>query len=106
MNLCWLSYDLGVKGDYDGLYSWLDSHNAKECGDGLACFDYTIDGSFPTKLTKELKQAIDIGKRDRIYIIWRKQEGGVKGMFIFGTRKSAPWTGYAGGKCQSPEEEG
>ena len=29
----WISYDLGVRGDYEGLYAWLDSHGAKECGD-------------------------------------------------------------------------
>ena len=28
----WISYDLGVRGDYENLYSWLDTHGAKECG--------------------------------------------------------------------------
>ena len=41
----WLSYDLGIRGDYESLYAWLDQHNAKECGDSLAFFkfDYTHD---------------------------------------------------------------
>ena len=25
----WISYDLGVRGDYEGLYAWLDAHDAK-----------------------------------------------------------------------------
>jgi hypothetical protein len=32
----WMSYDLGVKGDYEGLYAWLDDHEAKECGNSVA----------------------------------------------------------------------
>jgi len=27
----WISYDLGLQGDYPGLYRWLDLHKAKEC---------------------------------------------------------------------------
>lgn len=104
MSLCWLSYDLGVKGDYEGLYSWLDSHNAKECGDGLACIEYTIGVNFPATLVREMKRVIEISKRDRVYIIWRRPPGIVKGMFIFGTRKAAPWTGYAGNLHEIPEE--
>lgn len=30
--LIWISYDLGVSGDYENLYAWLDDHGAKECG--------------------------------------------------------------------------
>jgi hypothetical protein len=29
----WISYDLGVQADYEGMYAWLDEHQAKECGD-------------------------------------------------------------------------
>lgn len=32
----WLSYDLGVGGNYDKLYGWLDDHNAVPCGDSVA----------------------------------------------------------------------
>ena len=34
----WLSFDLGVAGDYPGLYKWLDEHDAVECGDSVAFF--------------------------------------------------------------------
>ena len=28
----YISFDLGLKGDYAAFYSWLDKHHAKECG--------------------------------------------------------------------------
>ncbi len=33
--IIWLSYDLGIQGDYPSLYEWLDKHQAKECGDNF-----------------------------------------------------------------------
>ena len=35
----------GVGGDYEGLYSWLDDHDAKECGDSVASLAFSHDGS-------------------------------------------------------------
>ena len=37
----WISYDLGVNGDYESLYSWLDIQGAKECGTSVAYLTYT-----------------------------------------------------------------
>ena len=34
----WISFDLGVQGDYEGLYRWLDSFDARECGENLVLF--------------------------------------------------------------------
>jgi hypothetical protein len=34
----WMSFDLGVKGDYEGLYRWLDARQARACGDSVALF--------------------------------------------------------------------
>lgn len=36
----WLSYDLGVDGDYEALYYWLDAHEGRECGDSMAYVVY------------------------------------------------------------------
>ena len=36
MTTFWLSYDLGVGGDYPGLYQWLDDHQAVVCGNNMA----------------------------------------------------------------------
>jgi hypothetical protein len=32
----WFTYDLGVGGDFQGLYSWLDDREAIECGNNNA----------------------------------------------------------------------
>lgn len=92
----WLSYDLGVKGDYPSLYTWLDNHKANECGDSIAVIKYEVaEGEdLPNKLKLELVEAIDFGKTDRVYLIWRSNEGLLAGRFIIGKRKAAPWKGY------------
>lgn len=46
----WLSYDLGVNGDYEGMYAWLDNHGAKECGGSVAYLQFTHDGDLPASL--------------------------------------------------------
>ena len=92
----WLSYDLGVKGDYESLYKWLDEHSAKECGDSLAVFSYEHTGPLLEQLKSVLKKALTIDKRTRIYVVYRDQPSEKsKGSFIFGGRRAAPWTGYA-----------
>jgi hypothetical protein len=92
----WLSYDLGVKGDYPSLYAWLDNHNANECGDSIAVLKYEVENSddIPDKLKRDLEDAINFGKTDRIYVIWKSGDGLGKGRFIIGNRKAAPWKGY------------
>jgi hypothetical protein len=93
----WVSFDLGVKGDYDGMYAWLDRHGAKECGDSVACFwfEHRTD-----ELLKELKQELSDNveldqKKNRVYVI-RLVKGKMKGSFIFGQRRTPPWTGFGG----------
>ena len=90
-----LSYDLNSDGDYKSLYTWLDSHEAVECGDSLAKFEYEVPETsdameFAVKLKQDLlnKIKLDLSK-DRIYIIW---DG--KSAFLVGGRNKAPWAGY------------
>jgi hypothetical protein len=91
----WLSYDLGVQGDYESLYQWLDSRGAVECGDSLAFFWLDSDGTaIPEQIKKDLEGAIKADSKARIYIIWR-QDNSVRGKFIFGRHKAPPWSGYA-----------
>lgn len=102
----WISYDIGVRGDYEGLYAWLDSKGAIECGDGLAFFTYETDGDIIKSLKKEIEEAVEITKKMRIYVIYRDAETNkMKGKFVFGSRKAAPWTGCAGVPGQTVEEE-
>ncbi len=92
----WLSYDLGVKGDYPSLYSWLDNHNAVECGDNVAVFKYEAsdEDKLPEILKHDLESNVAFGQSDRIYIIWKNKQGLNKGRFIVGKRKASPWQGY------------
>ena len=92
-SLVWLSFDLGVSGDYEGLYAWLDDHEAKECGSSLACFQFSCDGDLSQALKTEIENAVSLNKRARLYLVYR-EDGKLKGRYIIGKRKSAPWAGY------------
>jgi hypothetical protein len=95
-NAVWISYDLGVQGDYPGIYAWLDQHQANECGDNLAFLNYEHSGSLLESLTADLKRSVETTKKTRIYVIYREQESKkMKGAFIFGGRKAPPWSGFA-----------
>ncbi len=92
----WLSYDLGLKGDYNSLYSWLDKHKAKECGDSFAVFKFTCKTNKPKdEIKKDLELSVKFNKTDRVYLIWRDDvKKSNVGVFIIGNRKPAPWEGY------------
>lgn len=101
----WLSYDLGIRGDYQSLYSWLDDHEAKECGDSIASLWFSHEeGDFPEALKAELKEEVELDNHSRIYVVWKEKQG-VKGRFLFGKRKRAPWAGY-GTLLEELEDEG
>lgn len=101
----WISFDLGLHGDYDQFYGWLDRQGAKECGDSVATFvsDKTRD-----QITKEILTVLGKKVRNiplaqvnpRIYIISLKEGG----KFIFGKRKFPPWKGYAEVEVDSGDE--
>ena len=95
----WISYDLGIKGDYQGLYAWLDDHKAVECGNSVAYIQYEVakETDLIPKLKKELESKIEFKPGDRIYVINSFLVDGEKkfrGKFIIGKRKSNPWEGY------------
>ena len=92
----WLSYDLGLRGDYNSLYTWLDKNKAKECGDSVAVFAFACTTDNPKEeIKQDLLQNVDFNKTDRVYLIWRddKKQANI-GTFIIGHRKPAPWEGY------------
>jgi hypothetical protein len=102
----WLSYDLGIQGDYPGIYEWLDERQANECGDNLAFFNYEYSGPLLEALIADLKKSVEITKKTRIYVIYRDQETKkMKGSFIFGGRKAAPWSGFAVASAPSQGDE-
>ena len=68
----WLSFDIGLRGDYEGMYAWLDEHGAVECGDSVAYMKYECEDDFPESLEQELRRAIEVTKKTRIYVVWRE----------------------------------
>ena len=102
----WISYDLGVRGDYEGLYTWLDEHAAIECGDNLAFLKYESSDDLINTIKTDIENSVEVNKKTRVYVIWRDNETKkMKGRFILGTRKSPPWTGYAAVGSEVDEEE-
>jgi hypothetical protein len=92
----WLSYDLGVRGDYSGLYQWLDNADAVECGNNNAFFKMDVEATEDVieKLKSEISKNVDIKNGERFYVIYKKADGKCAGKYIFGNRKANPWTGY------------
>jgi hypothetical protein len=97
----WITFDLGVNGDYEGMYAWLDSHHARECGDSVAFLEYEAKRNLISELKADLKRSVSTKKKNRVYVIYKSDEGKLKGEFLFGGRKKSPWTGYG-----APEEMG
>jgi len=96
----WISYDLGIKGDYPNLYAWLDNHDAKEAGNSVAFLNYKVTGTDEKvleKLKRDLMKSVSFKRGDRIYVMRMRTDKGlnkVSGKFIVGNRKASPWEGY------------
>lgn len=93
----WMSYDLGVQGDYPNLYEWLDDLDAVECGNSVAYFkyEYTSLENLLDELKRDLTKRVSLNPQNRIYVVFRKNDGSFAGRFIFGKRKANPWEGYS-----------
>ena len=102
--MLWISFDLGVSGDYQGMYTWLDNHAAKECGDSVALLLYDPSSDSPyalqalqdpfAALRTELQKNVQLTSSSRVYVIYGAADGNTKGTWLVGGRKQAPWTGY------------
>jgi hypothetical protein len=102
----WLVYDFDLGGDIQGLFKWLDSKGAIECGSGVAFLYFEFEEAFYQELKEELKKHVTIQNKDRIYIIYRDARK-MRGKFLSGERKKNPWAGYAlvGVAAEEEEEE-
>lgn len=95
MTSFWLSYDLGVGGDYPGLYQWLDDHKAVVCGNSIAFFRMEVSEKEGFKLLKkELEDHVKLAPSNVLYAIGTNEEGKIIGRFLYGKRKAAPWVGF------------
>jgi len=101
----WLSFDLGINGDYEGMYAWLANREATECGDNFGFFRYESKGDLLNQLAADIRENVELTKKNRIYVIYLGDDGKVKGSFLFGKRKQAPWTGYGSVKEEELVDE-
>jgi hypothetical protein len=96
----WLIYDLSARANPGDLFEWLDAMEAVECG----LFGATFVTDMPwIEVVNELTDAA--GRGVRLYLIGRDPDGKLVGKFILGSRKSAPWEGYAPGDQPVEEED-
>ena len=98
----WISFDLGIKGDYPNLYAWLDERGAKEAGNNIAFLEYGIKGKVDDNLLETIKEDLEnhvnFKRGDRIYVIRSRYDEGkhkISGKFIIGSRKASPWEGFS-----------
>jgi len=102
----WISYDLGIRGDYAALYAWLDEHGAVECGDSLAFLNYEHKGNLRKEIASEIKRVLPKISMARIYLIYRDTATNKnKGAFLLGNRRASPWTGYSPTSAGAADEE-
>ena len=95
----WITYDFGLRGDYTGLFTWLDNHEAIECGNGVAFFKYKSKHHdyklILDEIKEELVRNVKLSRTDRLYAIIRDDTTNkVKGVFLNGSRRQSPWQGY------------
>jgi hypothetical protein len=88
----WISFDLGLMGDYSRFYEWLDSQDAEECGSGMAS---VVSTQTRDKMVAEIQNILKDAPRARVYLISKQPDGRFGGKFIAGGRKAAPWAGFA-----------
>ena len=92
----WITFDLGLDGDYKGLYAWLDAHDANGCGESMAVLSYHCEGSIPDRIRDDLRASICVDAYTSIYVIYRDPVTNEnRGAFIFGERGIPAWNGYA-----------
>ncbi len=95
-----LNFDLGVRGDYESLYTFLDNNKALDCGNSNSVFEYHFRGTNLTykdkfdQLEMDLEKIVKFERNDRIYAIVHNNEGVPQGKFLFGKRKTPVWDGY------------
>ena len=91
----WLSYDCdgSDSNNYRELYTWLESHQAQECGNSVAFIrDYEYENDFIAEITAELNTIPHV---ERLYICSQEdQDAQFLGRFIKGSRKVNPWKDF------------
>ena len=90
----WLTYDLGVGGDYKNLYAWLDDHGAVDCGNNFAFLRLPYergisDEDFMEQVLADIRESVSLAPGNRIYVVRTSDDGNgvkAKGSFLYGKR--------------------
>ena len=88
----WISFDLGLMGDYSHFYEWLDAQNAEECGSGTAAI---VSTKSLDRIVTEIRDVLKETPRARVYLLSKLPDGKFGGKFVIGGRRKAPWAGFA-----------
>ena len=94
----WLAFDLGLRGNYEELYGWLDNLGAKECCENVATFR---SAKTREQILEEVSSILGSDRNARVYLINMRQGG----KFVLGKRKASPWTGYSQQVVEAEEEK-
>ena len=93
-----LNYDLGLKGDYQSLYRFLDNHDALDCGNFNSALEIEVSKDdfdvIVEEVTDSIRKVVEFSQSDRIYITVTDSSNQMRGRFINGNRKRAVWEGY------------
>lgn len=114
----YINFDFGLRGDYKGLYKWLDKNRAEERGNCYALIKgYQLSSEFFFGLTdvkeknlkfikhiqQEIKESVELSSTDRIYLTFALIDSNkLGGAFLFGKKQSTPWEGHysESGDCE------
>jgi hypothetical protein len=88
----WISFDLGLMGDYSHFYEWLDAQNAEECGSGTAAI---VSSKSLEEIVGEIRDVLKETPRARAYLLSKLPDGRFGGKCVMGGRRKAPWAGFA-----------
>lgn len=87
----WVSFEIAPGGDQQGMYGWLSTRGARECGPGLATLLFEYHSDLIPDLCDAIKNAVHLGPADRIYAIYKDPiDGEATGCFLFGARAHRP----------------
>ncbi len=100
----WLLFEFAFGGDFESLFTFLDKHKAVECGETLAYLTFQYNNNLIDELKQEINKYVTLKKQDRMYLIF-KENGKLKGKWLFGGRKKAPWAGYAFEDTEAVDDE-
>lgn len=91
-----LTYDLGISGDYKGLFKFMDSHEAIETAGNTGVFKFQYKANLKEELKSEIEKYVKINEGDRIYCFSKPvNENNFFGFFVAGGRVTPPWKGFS-----------